>query len=337
MRIAVIGTGRIGEMHARLLATQPTVESVILHDADPERAAACARAVGGIVARDTDEAMDRAQAVVVAASTDAHPGLVRAAVDRGLPVFCEKPLALDLDTSAELVRHIEAVGGVVQVGFQRRFDPGYMAARERIASGAVGTVYLVRLMAHDHLPPPDAYVAISGGLFRDSSIHDFDALRWVTGSEVAELYAAGAVRNFPVFEANDDVDTAVVSMRLTDGTLATLSQTRHDPLGYDIRMEIVGSRDSVSIGLGPRTPLHLLDPGARVEEAPPWDGFISRFETAYRAELLAFLQLVRGEMPSPCTAREAHAAIALAVAATRSRHEQRVIVAQELRAIGAIG
>jgi len=337
MRVAVLGAGRIGAMHAQLLAAQGSVDLVIVHDVDRARAAACAGAIGGIVARDADDAMDRAQAVVVAASTDAHPGLVRAAVDRGLPVFCEKPLALDLDVSAELVRHIEAIGATVQVGFQRRFDAPYVEARRRIAAGELGTVYLVRLIAHDHSPPPDAYVAISGGLFRDSSIHDFDALRWVTGSEVVEVYAAGAVRNFPVFAVNHDVDTAVVCMRLTDGTLAVLSQTRHDPLGYDIRMEIVGSRDSVAVGLGPRTPLHLLDADAPPMIEPGWDGFIARFEDAYRSELLTFLQVARGETGSPCSAREAHAALRLAVAATRSRVDGRVIGTEELQGIGAIG
>ena len=115
-------------------------------------------------------------------------------------------------------------------------------------------MYLVRLIAHDHEPPPDTYIPVSGGVFRDSSIHDFDALRWVTGVEVEEVFAMGSVRGFPIFERYDDVDTAAVILRLTDGTLAVLGQTRHDPRGYDIRMEIIGSNDAVTVGLGANTP-----------------------------------------------------------------------------------
>ena len=123
-------------------------------------------------------------------------------------------------------------------------------------------MYLVRLIAHDHEPPPDAYIPVSGGVFRDSSIHDFDALRWVTGVEVEEVFATGSVRGFPIFERYDDVDTAAVILRLTDGTLAVLGQTRHDPRGYDIRMEIIGSNDAVTVGLGANTPLRSLEADA---------------------------------------------------------------------------
>lgn len=331
MRIAVLGAGVIGEMHARLLAGQPAVDPVVIHDVDLARAQMVAAAIGGSVAGDIETALAGADGVVVAASTMAHADLVRQVVDRGLPVFCEKPLAFDLPETVALVEHIERIGAIVQVGFQRRFDPAYVEARRRVADGDLGKVYLVRLIAHDQTPPPDAYVAISGGLFRDSSIHDFDALRWVTGLEVAEVYADGSVREFPIFAAHDDVDTGVVILRLTDGTLAVLSQTRHDPLGYDVRMEIVGSRDSVVVGLGPRTPIHSLEPGAERDPDRPWQTFLTRFEAAYRAELLAFLQVARGEIPSPCTARDALEAMRLSIAAGRSRTEHRPVDVDELR------
>jgi myo-inositol 2-dehydrogenase/D-chiro-inositol 1-dehydrogenase len=202
-----------------------------------------------------------------------------------------------------------------------------------VVSGELGTVYLVRLMAHDNEPPPDAYIPISGGLFRDSSIHEFDALRWVTGVEVESVYADGSVRGFPIFAANDDVDTAAVILRLTDGTLGVLSQTRHDPLGYDIRMEIVGSRDSVAMGLGPRTPIRSLEPDAS-PRLPAWTTFLTRFEAAYRAELLAFLRVARGEIPSPCTARDALEAMRVSIAAGRSRVEGRAVRMSEVAGAG---
>lgn len=325
MRICLVGAGRIGRLHGTLVAAQSEVDEVIVADVDPARAAETAAAIGGRVGPTAEEAMEGADAVIVTASTDAHAVLVAAAVERGLPTFCEKPLAFDLPETVELVDQIEARGAVVQVGFQRRFDPAYREARRLVESGELGTVYLVRLIAHDHEPPPESYIPVSGGLFRDSSIHDFDALRWVTGQEVDEVYAAGSVRGFPVFERYDDVDTGAAILQLADGTLGVLSQTRHDPLGYDVRMEIVGSRDAVTVGLGPRTPLRSLEPDALVLAGPAWQTFLTRFETAYREELMTFLRVARGEIASPCTARDGLQAMRIAVAAGRSRSEQRPV------------
>lgn len=330
MKIALIGAGRIGRMHATLVAAQPEVDGVVVSDVDPARAAETAAAIGGRAAPSAEAAMDGADAVIVAASTDAHASLVAAAVERGLPIFCEKPLAFDLPETIDLVEQIEGRGAVVQVGFQRRFDPAYLEARRLVESGELGTVYLVRLIAHDHEPPPDAYIPVSGGLFRDSSIHDFDALRWVTGQEVDEVYAAGSVRGFPVFERYDDVDTGAAILQLADGTIGVLSQTRHDPLGYDVRMEIVGSRDAVTVGLGPRTPLRSLEADAPELAGPAWQSFLTRFETAYQEELMAFLRVVRGEMASPCTARDALQAMRISVAAGRSRSEHRPVRPMEV-------
>ena len=252
------------------------------------------------------------------------------AIDRRLPVFCEKPLAFDLDETEALVEKIERIGAIVQVGFQRRFDPAYREARRLVETGALGTIYLVRLIAHDHEPPPEAYIPLSGGLFRDSSIHDFDALRWVTGLEVAELYAVGSVRNFPAFARYDDVDTGAVVLQMIDGTLAVLGQTRHDPLGYDIRMEVMGSKDAVTVGLSRATPLRSLEADAPSMPGPRWTSFIPRFEAAYQAELLAFLRVARREADSPCTARDGLEAMRISVAATRSRAEHRPIRMSEV-------
>jgi myo-inositol 2-dehydrogenase/D-chiro-inositol 1-dehydrogenase len=324
MRIALLGAGTIGTLHGSLVASRPDV-SVVVNDVEDGRARSVAATIGGTVAHSASDALDEADAVLIAASTNAHASLVRQAVERGLPTFCEKPLAFDLDETVELVELIETTGVPVQVGFQRRFDPAYLEARRLVDSGELGTVYLVRLIAHDHRPPPDAYIPVSGGLFRDSSIHDFDALRWVTGTEVEEVYAAGSVRGFPVFASHDDVDTGAAILRLEDGTLGVLSQTRHDPLGYDIRMEVVGSRDSVAVGLAARTPLRSLEPDGVPMPGPAWDSFLTRFEDAYRAELLAFLDVARGHRPSPCTARDALQAMRISVAAGRSRSEGRPV------------
>jgi myo-inositol 2-dehydrogenase/D-chiro-inositol 1-dehydrogenase len=273
------------------------------------------------VAPSVEGAFEAADALVIATSTAAHAALVDRAIDARLPTFVEKPLALDLGQTVALVEKADASGAVIQVGFQRRFDPGAVEAKRRIDDGEVGTVYLVRLIAHDHEPPPDDYIPLSGGLFADSSIHDFDALRWLTGQEVVEVYATGSVRAFEVFAANDDVDTGAVILTLANGTIGSLSQTRHDPVGYDIRMEVVGSKDAIAVGLDARTPIRSVEADAPRLADPPWTSFLSRFETAYRAELVAFLRVARGEAPSPCTARDALQAMRVAVAAKRSRTE----------------
>jgi myo-inositol 2-dehydrogenase/D-chiro-inositol 1-dehydrogenase len=263
--------------------------------------------------------------VVIAAPTTAHPGLIRQGIQRGLPTFCEKPLAADLEETIAIAAEIDASGIPFQLGFQRRFDAGYAEAHRLIQSGALGTLYNIRLAGHDPAPPHEAYIAQSGGLFRDFSVHDFDVLRFMTGCEVEEVYADGAVRGFPVFGKYDDVDTAVVAMRLIDGPFTVMTVARHDPLGYDIRAEIFGSKDSIAVGLGPHTPIRSVEPGVPAPAGPLWPDFLVRFEPAYAAEFAGFVALARGDIPSPCTAQDGVAALRIAEAATRSLHEHRPV------------
>jgi myo-inositol 2-dehydrogenase/D-chiro-inositol 1-dehydrogenase len=325
MRVALIGAGRIGALHARLLTATPGVDRVVIADAMPERATTVARDVGAEAAASIDAALHGAEAVVIAAATDAHAELVRAAIGRGLPTFCEKPLALDLGESIALCGEIERSGVPFQLGFQRRFDAGYREARRLVDTGELGTIYVVRMAGHDPAPPHESYIPVSGGLFRDFSIHDFDVLRWLTASEVEEVYADGGVRGFDVFARYGDIDTAVATFRLTGGAFAVLTVARHDPLGYDIRTELFGSKDSVSVGLGPRTPIRSVEPGVAGPAGPVWQNFLVRFEDAYRAEFAAFVRVARGELASPCTARDGVEALRLAEAATVAVKEHRIV------------
>jgi len=330
VRIALIGAGRIGQLHARLLSATPGVDGLIVADADVERVTAVAATVGATMAGSLEEAFDKADAVVIAAATNAHADLIRAAIGRGLPTFCEKPLADDLAATLSVAAAIAEAGATFQLGFQRRFDPAYREARRLVESGELGTIYAIRLAGHDPAPPHEAYIPASGGLFRDFSIHDFDVIRWLTGSEVVEVYADGGVLGFPVFATYGDVDTAVATLRLASGSLAVLTVTRHDPLGYDIRTELFGSKDSVSVGLGPRTPLRSLEPGVPPPAGPAWPNFLDRFESAYAAELAAFVKVARGELPSPCTATDGVAALRIAEAATKSLHDHRLVKVEEI-------
>jgi myo-inositol 2-dehydrogenase/D-chiro-inositol 1-dehydrogenase len=330
MRVALLGAGRIGRLHARLLAAIDGVESVVVSDVDSVRAADVAQQAGVATAPSLEAALDGADAVVIAAPTDAHAELIRTSVGRGLPTFCEKPLAADLEETISLAAHIDGSGVPFQLGFQRRFDPAYQEVHRLIHTGELGTLYAVRLNGHDSAPPHESYIPQSGGLFRDASIHDFDILRWMTGHEVEEVYADGGVRAFDVFEKYDDVDTAVATLRLTGGPFAVLTTIRHDPLGYDVRAEVFGSNDSVAVGLGPQTPLRSLEPGVPTPVGPAWSTFLDRFETAYAAELEAFVGVARGAQQSPCGAADGVEALRIAEAATRSMREHRVVPLTEI-------
>ena len=328
MRIALIGAGRIGALHAATLGRLLAPGELVLADLDAERARAVAAAVGAEAA-DAEEAIAGADAVVISASSNAHPELIRAGIGRQIPVFCEKPLATTLEETIRLVDEIEASGIPFQLGFQRRFDAGYVEARRRRLAGDLGTVYLVRMVASDHAPPPEAYIPTSGKVFRDSSIHDFDAIRWMTGAEVESVYADGDASGFEMLARHDDVGTVAVVLRMRNGILGVLGGGRHNPRGYDIRMELVGSRDSVAMGLTDRTPILPLDPGAPSVNAG-WDSFLDRFEQAYRDELRAFVQVARGEAESACTARDGLEAMRIAEAASRSLTERRRIDMDEI-------
>jgi myo-inositol 2-dehydrogenase / D-chiro-inositol 1-dehydrogenase len=330
MKVALLGAGRIGRLHARLLSATPGVDELVIADAVPERAAEAAAEVGARAADSLDAALDEADAVVIAAATSAHAELIRASIGRGKPTFCEKPLAQDITATIEVAAAIEASGVPFQLGFQRRFDDGYREARRMIESGELGTLYNFHLAGHDPEPPHEGYILQSGGLFRDFSIHDFDVIRWLTGDEVDEVYADGAVRGFPVFAKYGDVDTAVATLRMTDGSLGVLTIARHDPLGYDIRAELFGSKDSISVGLGPRTPIRSVEPGVPPQEGPAWPHFLDRFGDAYAAEFATFVRVARREVPSPCTARDGIQALRIAEAATRSLHEHRPVRLEEI-------
>jgi len=331
MRIGLIGTGRIGTLHAEILAGLSGVQSVTVTDLDSKRAEAFATTYGHGLASNVDDLLGLVDAVIITAATSAHAELIGRSVKAGLPVFCEKPIALDLESTQLIVSQVEESGAVVQMGFQRRFDPGYTRAQEMVASGALGTLYVVRMAGHDPEPPHEEYIPVSGGLFRDFSVHDFDALRFVTGQEVVEVYADGSVIAFPVFEKYGDIDTGVLTLRLESGALGILSVTRHDPLGYDIRMELFGSRDSVVVGWDDRMPLRSLEPGMPAPPGPAYTRFQDRFLLAYQRELAAFLDVARGERANPCTPQDALEALAIAVAADLSRAEHRPVRVEEVK------
>jgi len=223
LHVGVIGVGRIGVFHAETLVSLPGVSQVTIADADPDRARAVAGRLG-VGAVETPEALlgSRLDAVVIAAPTPAHAPLLELAAAAGLPAFCEKPVALELDVLDDVSAVVARAAILVQVGFQRRFDVGYRAARAAAAAGRLGDLLVVRAATHDPVPPAEDYIAHSGGIFRDLHIHDFDAIRYVTGEEIVEVYADGAVRETAWFADHGDVDTAVAALRLSGGALGVV-------------------------------------------------------------------------------------------------------------------
>ena len=332
MRIAMFGAGRIAPLHARTLKGSPDVDSISITDAVPERAEQVAADLGLDHVPSLEGALDAADAVVVVAATDAHAPLVRAALERDLPTFVEKPLAPSLAESAALAAEIASASPPVQVGFQRRFDPAYVEARRLIESGELGDVYTISLRSHDPEPASEEFIASSGGMFSDLSIHDLDVLRYLSGREASEVYCIGSARGFPQYAKYDDYANATALITLDDGTPVTLTWTRHDPLGHDVRAEIFGSRDSVAVGLGPRMPLRSLEPGVPPPAGPPWTIFLDRWDDAYRDELLAFVEVAAGRLENPCTATDGVEALRLAEALTLSAREGRIVRMSEVPA-----
>jgi myo-inositol 2-dehydrogenase/D-chiro-inositol 1-dehydrogenase len=337
LHLGVVGVGRIGFFHARTLLGLDGVAALTIADADPARATQVAADLGSGAVQSPEALFEVGiDALVIATTTAGHAPLLALAAHAGLPSFCEKPVSLDLAALDDLIEEVERAGTLVQIGFQRRFDAGYRAARDAVAAGALGNLLVVRGATHDPAPPAEEYIASSGGIFRDLHIHDFDSIRFVTGQEIVEVYADGAVRETPWFERYGDVDTAAAVLRLGEGTLAVLTGTRHDPLGYDVRLELFGTGDSIAVGLDARTPLRSVEPGAAAPTSPGYATFLERFEPAYRDELAAFVTTVREGGPSPCSLAEARAALVVALAADRSRAERRPISIEEVSSAQAV-
>ena len=331
MRIGLVGAGRIGAMHAEILARLDDV-SVVVADADVHRARAIAEKTRIDHVESVDALFDEPlAAVVIASPTDTHPAMIRRAVERGFAVFCEKPVAPDVDGTLAVIAAIEHADVPVQIGFQRRFDPGYVAARDEIISGRLGWLHTLRSTTLDPAPPPEEYVASSGGIFIDCAVHDFDSLRWVTGREVVSVYATGSNRGADFFAEHGDVDTAVATLRFDDDSLATVSVTRYNAAGYDIRLEAFGSDGSVTTGLDDQTPLRSTEPGATFPSGPAYTAFPERFAGAYAAELEAFVRLARDGGPSPCTPTDALEAFYIAESCEMSRAEDRVVYLSHVR------
>ncbi|WP_116114644.1 Gfo/Idh/MocA family protein [Austwickia chelonae] len=331
-RVGLLGIGRIGLGHAVVLRDLPRVGELVLADTLPGRAAAVAGELG--VSHATIDDLfdrDRIDCLVIATGTDTHADLLVRAAEAGMPVFCEKPVAMDIAEARRAIEALETAGNLNHIGFHRRFDAGYLEAKRRLTAGELGELRRVHLLSCDMETPDPTFIPTSGGIFRDCMIHDFDILRWMTGQRVHQVYACGTAKGDPVYAASQDASDAVLLLTLEDGTLGTAHTSRYNGAGHDVRMELAGDKGGVIVGLDDRAPLRSAEPGHQDLPGPVWKDFLERFAPCYAAELSAFVDAVLDGTPSPCTAADALEALYVAMAATTSYREGRPVLVEEIR------
>ncbi|WCB94632.1 Myo-inositol 2-dehydrogenase [Baekduia alba] len=332
LRVGVIGVGRIGRMHAELLARQvPGAAVGAVYDA----AGALARDVGDALAVPVADSVDEllaspeVDAVAICSSTDTHADLLVAAADAGKAIFCEKPVSLDLAEVDRALAAVDAAGVPFQIGFNRRFDPAHQAVAEAVATGAIGAVQLVRITSRDPAPPPLSYIKVSGGIFLDMTIHDFDMARYVTGSEVVEVYASGAVRVDPAIGEAGDLDTAAITLTHANGALSMIDNSRQAVYGYDQRVEAFGAAGMARSD----------NPSAHTATIATVDGtsgatlpyfFLERYVPSYLREWEAFVGALAAGTAPPVTTADARAPLAIGLAAWRSVRERRPVAIEEV-------
>ena len=326
LRFGLIGTGRIGRVHAASIAADP--DTTLVWVADPIIAGAeeIAARYGGTVTPDAAAviASGDVDALLIASPTPTHVDLIAAAVDVGIPVLCEKPIDLDIVRVDALRARVATAGVPVALGFNRRFDPAFASVRARVAAGEIGPLEQLSIISRDPAAPPPAYVAVSGGIFRDMTIHDLDMARFFL-PEIVEVSAVGSRMFDDGAREHGDFDTAVTVLRAASGAIVTITNSRHSAVGYDQRLEAFGPSGTLQVANAP-TSLVSLSTAVEVEAKPPYQSFfLERYAEAYTAELRAFVRLVRGEPSSSPTFEDGRAALVLADAAQRAAETGRTV------------
>ena len=295
--IALIGAGRIGKIHAANIAANPRLRLARVVDPFPEAAAAVAAQYGAQVSTIEDALADPAIAgVVVASSTDTHLPYSLAAAEAGKAIFCEKPLDQNLAAARQSAARFEALNARLFLAFNRRFDPNFAALQARLAGGAVGALETLHIISHDPAPPPVDYVKVSGGIFKDMVIHDFDMARWLLGEEVAEVFASASVLVDPAIGEAGDADTAKTILRTASGRLCMISSSRRSGYGYDQRIEVFGSKGMIRAQNQLETTVETWgEDGAAADRFQNF--FLDRYAVAYAREAEQFADILDGAPP----------------------------------------
>lgn len=318
VRLAVLGAGRIGALHARNIASQVSgAELAWVVDLD-ERAAREAAGTARWSTNPNDVLADpTVNGVIIASATDTHARLIEQAAQAGKDIFCEKPIDKELAPIDQALAAVRGAGVKLQIGFNRRFDPGFAKARKIIQEGGIGQPQLLRLTSRDPQIAPMGYLAVSGGIFKDMTIHDLDMARWIMGEEVASIFAMGSVLIEPGLRAMDDVDTVVLSLKYGSGAIGTIDNSRRAVYGYDVRLEVLGSEGAVAIGNTTATSVCVSGPAGVTSEGPLY-WFVQRFEQAYLEEMRHFVDCLQHDRAPSVTGQDGRMPILMAEAAQAS-------------------
>lgn len=330
LNFAILGAGRIGQVHARAVVATPGARLVAI--ADPVAAAADAvRAAYGCDIRTIDqiEGSKDVDAVVICTPTDTHADLIERFTKAGKAVFCEKPVDLSLARVKACLKVVEGNGGKVMVGFNRRFDPDFMALKEAIDQGRIGTVEMVTITSRDPGAPPHDYITRSGGMFRDMTIHDFDMARWLMGEEIDTILASASVLTDAQIGKLGDFDSANVILRTASGKQAVITNSRRAAYGYDQRIEVLGSKGMVAAENHGESRVVLADKDG-FHAAPLLNFFMTRYVAAYANEIAAFIEMVNGTRRPEPSIQDGMTALALAEAALKSVAEGRAVKLTEV-------
>ena len=335
LNIGLIGAGRIGRLHAENLAYRlPEANPVAVSDIFVDAAVKIAAELGIPSAYQDHRPIleDKAiEAVLICSSTDTHAQLIEEAAAAGKHIFCEKPIALDLDEIDRALAAADQTGVKLQVGFNRRFDPNFRRVQEIVASGQIGTPHILRITSRDPQPPPIEYIKVSGGIFLDMTIHDFDMARFLMGGEVEEIYAAGGVLVDPAIGEAGDIDTAIINLRFANGTLGTIDNSRQAVYGYDQRVEVFGSAGMVAVSNN--TPDSAVVSNAQgVHGSLPLFFFVERYTESYLAEMKAFIDCILEDKTPPVTGIDGRVPVVMGYAAQKSYVENRPVKLSEVDA-----
>lgn len=329
MKVLVIGAGRMGAIRVEDLAADDRVTEVLVTNRNQQKAADLAEKFGATVVPWDSMATVLVDAVVVAVGTDAHEAVLNDVLPHGIPVLCEKPIAMTIEATEKAIDLAARSGSPLQIGFQRRFDESIRAVHDSIAHGNVGTLYSLTMTSHDHTPSAREFIAGSGGIFRDLHVHDFDLVRWLTGSEVETVVATKSVREHMDYADFNDADVSSIIAVTTNGIQVMISGARHDARGHDVRLEAFGSKDSVSAGLNVRTPLRTLEGDLGFSDNP-YSGFVDRFRGAFRHETNAFVSFALGDIDNPCPPHSALESLRIAIACEQSIDTRAVVRVSEV-------
>jgi myo-inositol 2-dehydrogenase / D-chiro-inositol 1-dehydrogenase len=333
LNIGIIGAGRIGKVHAATLAYRiPSARVLAIADTNLAAAEqAAAQFCIPVAAGDASAVLENKEidAVLVCSSTDTHARFTIEAAQAGKHIFCEKPIAHDLHEIDAALAAVAKAGVKLQIGFNRRFDANFARVRQAIVAGEIGTPALLHIISRDPGPPPVEYVKVSGGMFLDMTIHDFDMARFLIGAEVEEVYTQAGVTVDPAIGAAGDVDTAVVMLKYANGVIGTIDNCRRATYGYDQRVEVLGSKGAIATANNYPNAATVSD-GASVRRDLPLNFFMDRYTESFATEIAAFVDAVLHDKPTPVTGLDGRVPVVMGLAAGKSHREGRPVKLSEI-------